>query len=121
MLPSQPFFRPGWAQLLGDDEDRRAPTIELADLCLEQALELLCTAIGPPLGGMLIDLLGGLPMTATVYFLLVYSVAVPMVGILVYKYAKRPEKGCMAQPPADEVLSGEGKAEALLQKAEKAA
>ena len=78
-------------------------------------------AIGPPLGGMLIDLLGGLPMTATVYFLLVYSVAVPMVGILVYKYAKRPEKGCMAQAPADEILSGEEKAEALLQKAEKAA
>ena len=59
-------------------------------------------ALGPPLGGTLIDALHGLPWTATVYFCLVAIVAVPLVGVLVFKYAKRPEKGCAARPAAEE-------------------
>ena len=61
-------------------------------------------AMGPPLGGILIQALDGLPSTATAYFCLCMGVAVPLNGLLVYKYAKRPEKGCAArtQAPSEE-------------------
>lgn len=45
------------------------------------------------LGGMLIDTLNGLPATATAYFVLVASVAVPLNMFLTTKYAKKPECG----------------------------
>jgi len=67
-------------------------------------------ALGPPLGGFLIEVLHGLPWTATVYFCLIASVAVPCVGVLVFKYAKRPEKGCAAAPRHHNGKAGEAKA-----------
>ena len=62
---------------------------------------VICTgnALGPPLGGLLIQLTGGLPTTATIYFCLAASVAVPLNAILVCQYWKRPAQGCVARGP----------------------
>jgi len=54
-------------------------------------------AIGPPLGGFLIDMFGGLPATTTAYFMVAVTVAVPLTFILVFKYARRPERGCASK------------------------
>jgi len=54
-------------------------------------------AIGPPLGGFLIDSFGGLPQTTTAYFVVSAAIAVPLTFLLVLKYAKRPERGCASK------------------------
>ena len=59
---------------------------------------IICSgnALGPPLGGLMVSAFG-LPMTNTIYFLVTAVIGVPMTGVLVWKYAKAPEKGCASK------------------------
>ena len=65
-------------------------------------------AMGPPLGGLLIQLTGGLPMTATIYFCLAAAIAVPLNGVLVLKYGKRPSQGCAARQLTEDGAKEDG-------------
>lgn len=68
---------------------------------------------------MLIDTLDGLPPTATAYFVLVASVAVPLNMYLVSKYAKPPDcAACLGR--GKELEEGEKVAKSAAGEGEKA-
>lgn len=61
------------------------------------AMMAVANSIGPPVGGALVDALGGVPATTTTYFIIACLVAVPCIMVLCFKYIRRPDAGCASR------------------------